>query len=246
MIISTEAIVLSTIKYGDTSKIVSLYTRADGKISVIAKSARAAKNKYGASLEPMSLIKVNYYKKSATGLHLLSDAELISQSKGLLSSLDIMSCGLAIVEASKITQDEGEQNVELFELITSSLLLLNTEPKNPFSIFLFFLIGLCHIMGFELDFGVAETRASNYSKNFFSLADGCIISYERSIHHNSIKISATLIKVLAELSSITLTESTSVNINDNQRKEAINFFEKYISYHLENSINFRSYELVDY
>ena len=37
MIVTTEAVVLRTLKYGETSLIATLFTRAAGKIGVIAK-----------------------------------------------------------------------------------------------------------------------------------------------------------------------------------------------------------------
>ena len=63
MIVSTDAIVLRSMKYGETSKIVTLYSKKFGKIKVIAKGARSAKSKFGASLEPMMHSSVIFYKK---------------------------------------------------------------------------------------------------------------------------------------------------------------------------------------
>ncbi|MBI5464877.1 MAG: recombination protein O N-terminal domain-containing protein, partial [Ignavibacteriales bacterium] len=43
MIVKTDAVVIKSMKYSDTSKIVALYTKEFGKLSVIAKGARANK-----------------------------------------------------------------------------------------------------------------------------------------------------------------------------------------------------------
>ncbi|MBP6673311.1 MAG: recombination protein O N-terminal domain-containing protein, partial [Bacteroidetes bacterium] len=52
MIVETEAVVLHTMDFRDTSKIVTLYSRKFGKIKVIAKGTRNQKtNKFGSSLE---------------------------------------------------------------------------------------------------------------------------------------------------------------------------------------------------
>ena len=50
---TTDAIVLKAMKYRDTSRIVTFYTRAFGKLRAIAKGARGPKNKFGSALEPL-------------------------------------------------------------------------------------------------------------------------------------------------------------------------------------------------
>ena len=61
MIISTHAIVLKTIKFGDSSLICRLFTKDQGKIVIMAKGAWRPKNTAGAILEPMNHIYLNYY-----------------------------------------------------------------------------------------------------------------------------------------------------------------------------------------
>src|SRR3989304_672478 len=98
MIVSTDAIVLRSMKYGDTSKIVTLYSRKYGKIKVIAKGARSAKSKYGASLEPMTHSSIVIYKTEHRELHLLSKCEIASPFHKLNDDGDKMVVGLALVE----------------------------------------------------------------------------------------------------------------------------------------------------
>ena len=56
MIISTNAIVLKTIRYGDSSIISRLFTENHGKVSIIAKGAWRPKKTSGMILEPMKHI----------------------------------------------------------------------------------------------------------------------------------------------------------------------------------------------
>ena len=62
-IAKTEAIVLKSMKYRETSKIVTFYTKQFGKITGLVKSARSAKNKFGSSLNLFSHIELVIYKK---------------------------------------------------------------------------------------------------------------------------------------------------------------------------------------
>ena len=63
MIAKTEAVVLRSMKYRETSRIVSFYTKQFGKISGIVKGARSPKNAFGSALQPMSHVSLVLYKK---------------------------------------------------------------------------------------------------------------------------------------------------------------------------------------
>ena len=59
----TEAIVLRTFNVGEQDKIVAFFSKEWGIIKGVAKGARKFGNRFGSSLEPLSLIKVYYYEK---------------------------------------------------------------------------------------------------------------------------------------------------------------------------------------
>ncbi|MDC3027268.1 DNA repair protein RecO [Gammaproteobacteria bacterium] len=60
----TEAILLLTRKFSETSLICELFTRKNGRVSVIAKGARSKKNKFQNVAAPNILANINYSGKS--------------------------------------------------------------------------------------------------------------------------------------------------------------------------------------
>ena len=68
----TEAICLTVQKYSETSKIAILYTRAWGRISVLAKGAYRPKSQFWGHLEPLSIAECVIYKKPTERLQLLA------------------------------------------------------------------------------------------------------------------------------------------------------------------------------
>ena len=86
MLVTTEAIVLRSRKHGETSKIVTLYSREYGKVDVIAKGARDIKSKFGGALEAFAESRIVFYKKDKpeAALYLLSKAEPIRSNSKLL------------------------------------------------------------------------------------------------------------------------------------------------------------------
>ena len=60
----TEAILLLSRKFSETSLICELFTRKNGRVSVIAKGARSKKNKFQNVAAPNILANINYSGKS--------------------------------------------------------------------------------------------------------------------------------------------------------------------------------------
>jgi DNA repair protein RecO (recombination protein O) len=73
----TEAIVLRSFNYGDQDKIIVFFCRDKGLLRGIAKGARKFGNRFGSSLEPMSLVHVFYYEKERKDLVTVSQCDLI-------------------------------------------------------------------------------------------------------------------------------------------------------------------------
>lgn len=152
MIETTEAIVLKSLKYGDTSKIVTLYTKKFGKVTVIAKGARGNKNKFGSALEPMSYIQTVFYKKESREVQLLSQADHISVYRSLQQSGNKLIIGLCIIELLHATIHDEEKNEELFNSTRDSLSFLNASVSNEINFAIWYMIRLISLNGFEIDF----------------------------------------------------------------------------------------------
>jgi DNA repair protein RecO (recombination protein O) len=76
-LVATPAIVLSAIRYGETSKIVRLATREHGVQSAIAKGALRPRSRFGASLQVLSEGQAQYLAKEQRELHTLTAFDLL-------------------------------------------------------------------------------------------------------------------------------------------------------------------------
>ena len=83
MIVKTEAIILKSDNYRDSSKIVTAYTKNFGKIRCIAKGVRDVKTKWGGVLQAMSYLNLLIYYNETKTLHLLSNAEYVKAYQSL-------------------------------------------------------------------------------------------------------------------------------------------------------------------
>src|SRR3989337_3601139 len=57
-----EGVVLKTIKLGEADRIVTLRTRAQGKLRAVAKGVRKTKSRFGGRLEPFTRVQLMLYR----------------------------------------------------------------------------------------------------------------------------------------------------------------------------------------
>lgn len=152
MITKTDAIVLKSMKFRDTSKIVTLYTRRFGKIKGVAKGARETKSKFGGTLEPLSLVSLVLYKKENRDLQLISQCDIISHFKRLHTEIERMYIGLSMVELINQLTHEEEGNDQLFLLLRETLEALENAEKNYANLLYAFELRLATIFGYAPSF----------------------------------------------------------------------------------------------
>ncbi len=73
----SEAIVLRNFNVGEQDKIVVFFSRDKGVLRGIAKGARKFGNRFGSSLEPMSVVKIFYYEKERKELVTVRNCDLL-------------------------------------------------------------------------------------------------------------------------------------------------------------------------
>ncbi len=122
----TEAILLHSRNYSETSLICELFTRKHGRVSVLAKGARSKKNKFQNIAAPNILASVNYSGKSE--LKTLVSWEEITHFSILGKNLKIL---LYLNELIfKLLEKENKQDRIFESLIDFYKVLVSGDAKN--------------------------------------------------------------------------------------------------------------------
>jgi len=242
MILTTEAIVLRSRKYGDSSKLVSLFTYEDGLLTVIAKGSRNFKSKFGSSVQPLSIINANIYKNPNRDLHLLSNAELEATLSNIHRSMEKLSVGMALMESILQTQEQDHANPELYEALKEKLIKLNTIEIHPFTIFISFQIKLAELMGFGIDF--SGINGSSEDLTFF-FPEGNFLKEKVYDLENSYILHSESIDIIRNISNKKADIFNSLIINYSTIEQIVSFFSRYFSYHLEKKFYYKSINLIN-
>lgn len=149
MITKTEAVVLKSMNFRDSSKIVTFYTRRFGKVKGIAKGARQMKSKFGAALEPISNVSLVLYKKEHRDLQLISQCDVVKTYRSIHSELERMVVALAVLELVNQLAHEEEGNDPLYRLLVETLDELEKAAKNFKNLFFAFELRCASLFGFS-------------------------------------------------------------------------------------------------
>jgi len=126
MLLGTQAIVLHSIKYGDSSLIVKMFTRQKGIVSFMVKGVRGRKKgSRTALLEPLSLVCVEMQIKDTRDLQLAKEIRADYPYKTIYASTGKVAQVLFIAEVLVKTIKEEEQNDALFDFLSASLKFLD-------------------------------------------------------------------------------------------------------------------------
>lgn len=240
MIDETEAIVLRSMDFSDTSKIVTLYSKKFGKIKVMAKGAKRANNKFGASLQPMTYSSIVFYNKPSRDLHLLSKSEIVEPFISLHSDSEKMFIGLALIELLNMAMHDEEENPAMFELVVQAMKEMNTAEKNSINIFLAFQLRLCALFGFRLNLSACtrcgkETEETHSLHGYLQLTNGtyCCSFCNEETGSGGVKISSGAIRSMQWLGETPLQNLTPLSVSSSMRDEILSVLQLYLRYHIE-------------
>jgi DNA repair protein RecO (recombination protein O) len=149
MIVKTDAVVLKSQKYLESSAIVTFYTRSYGKMSVIAKGARRRQNMLAPALGAMNHLAVIVYRKEGRDLQILSQCELRRPWHTLTVDIDRMALGMAMVELVNVATSPDEQHEDLFALLLASLESIDTATKAAKNALYYFETHVLESLGFK-------------------------------------------------------------------------------------------------
>lgn len=117
----TEAIVLKTHNFRQTSLIANFYTRDFGKLSGLLKGIREEPAKFNSNLDVFSLNEIIFYKKSKSSLHLVSQCDLKRDFRLIKSDLERVKRAFRLIELLDALTVQEDKNERIFDLAIDCL-----------------------------------------------------------------------------------------------------------------------------
>ncbi|MDZ7723195.1 MAG: DNA repair protein RecO [candidate division KSB1 bacterium] len=169
----TEALILHSRKQGETSKILSMYTREFGKLSLMAKGSRGIRSKHSGALETFNHVSMVFYHKQTRGLQYLSQVSLLSRFPSLLNELGKLSLASIPCEIVTRAEDTGHPNPELYDLLLHTLQAVDQAQTGHKQIIRAFKLKFLALSGFAPDFKCMECGTTELDAvNTLSIKEG--------------------------------------------------------------------------
>ena len=147
----TEALILRTYNLAEADKIVVCLSRSAGLIRGVAKGCRKLRNRFGAALEPFTLINLTYYEKEHQELVSFRQVEILKSRFNLSSNASVLT-GFSYMGDLLIDFSPPHQaNDNLYRMALACFEAVSENPDDLDSVLRYFEVWILKLEGFMPD-----------------------------------------------------------------------------------------------
>ncbi|HEU4766564.1 MAG TPA: DNA repair protein RecO [Pyrinomonadaceae bacterium] len=147
----TEALILRTYNLAEADKIVVCLSRSSGLIRGVAKNCRKLKNRFGAALEPFTLINLTYFEKENQELVSFSQTEILRSRFNLTSDATLMSGFCYMGDLLLDFSPPRQANDNLYRMALACFDAVSQSPADLEWVLRYFEVWLLKLEGFLPD-----------------------------------------------------------------------------------------------
>ena len=241
-IVKSKAFVLNKLDFGDSSKIVNLYSKEFGRVAGIIKGARSPKSKIGKVVDVLNLVEIIFYKKDGRDLQIITQADLVSNFTHIKSDLEKLKYASSIMELVLKLTVEDDPHERLFNGMVKILKRLDSEQTEPMLLFIMFYKFFLD----EIGYGIEVKNCSECNAQL-SLSPVVLYNYELgfmcqscgSEHIVTYKFSTELFNKIICLSQ----RNKNCSYAEEELESIITFFEKFLIYHIDEYKGLKSLQM---
>lgn len=221
MIETTQAIVISTIKYGDTSLIATCYTKNCGIKTYMLKGVlKSRKSKIKpAYFQPLMQLNLIANHNNKGNLNSIRDIEVLHFYNSIYTDIKKQTIALFLSEVLHYSIREEEHNKSLYQYLETSFLWLDTHDDIS-NFHLLFLLNLTKFLGFY-------PEVNSRDNTYFDLLEGCFIN-----HNKSNTVSGENLFQFKKLLGINFDVLHTINFNASNRQAILSILIQYFELHL--------------
>ena len=231
-----QGIVLQSIRYGDTSLIVKVFTRSLGLRSYMVKGAYNRNSKSRAALF-QNLHLINYVeagKPNKNSLGYLKDVQLTTIYQSIPFVINKSAILMYVGELLTKTITEQEQNEVLFDFIVRSLLWLDLVEQDYANFPLFFTLELTRHLGFY-------PKANHQTGYCFDMMEG---SFAHDFPVHPYYFEAENAQLLSQLLNVSIDEACRLPLRLSHRRELLDGLIVFMRLHAPVMNDFHSHEVL--
>lgn len=227
MTFKTKGLVLRSVKYGETSIVVTIYTEQFGIQTYMVNGVRSGKQNKSALYQPATLLQMDVYHNELKNIQRIKEAERSVLFTHLFNDVIRHSIALFIIELLQKTLKQPESNADLFAFCEDLIVQLDAVPDNiAANIPLYFALHLSYFYGFRI-----EPTANEKDETYLDLLEGHFTStlpeHPHFIEGENAYITAYLLRILH------LNELAQIQLNSAKRRQLLNSYMHFYALHIQ-------------
>lgn len=236
----TPALILKSIDWSETSKILTCFSKDFGKISLMVRGAKRPKSNFRGLCEPLHHIDLIYDFKEQRDLNIVREIDLnTNYSDALSQKYEHFYYTLGLMELLDVCLEDSDANQEIFLSIIKSLDSIKS-CKHPESFFFKFYLELIHFLGYQFSFKTCGSCGMDLSDTFqYQIEYGIVCrNCENELIANQINQ-----KMFACFKTIQLIEYDNldkISINKKLQSDMLHIINSFVNYHLNTKIRLKS------
>jgi len=127
-LVETEAVILHTYKLAEADKIVVCMTEKAGLIRGVARGARRLKSRFGAGLEPFTLVNLSFFEKESRELVSIKGSEIIKSYFDAAGDAEALAALQYLAELVREFAPPHQPEPKLFRMLRACVDALAREP----------------------------------------------------------------------------------------------------------------------
>ncbi len=237
MLIETDAVVISTLKYADSSLIARCYCKELGLKSFMLKGILSSKkgDLKKSLFQPLSIINLitQVKKENREGLHFIKEARIRFPLIEIPSDIKKNAVVLFLSEViTRVISEEGTPNLKLYHFIQKNVVQLEEKEFSPL-FHLKFMVDLSYHLGFY-------PNESRLKEDFFNLESGCFCNSSLSKY----VIGGDLVVAFKQLLGANFEELNELTIPNSLRTKVLSVLIDYFNLHLQGFGKIKSVDIL--
>lgn len=233
---NTNAIVLHRLNFGETDRIVTLYTRERGKLGAVAKGARKPVSRLAGATEVLTYGR--FHLATGKNLDIIAQVEVKESFPRIHQDLHRIAYATYMAELVDKSVEEDEANQEIFDLLLSAL-YLTERPNDPEKIAHMFELQFMTLLGYEpvLDKCLRCRLPVPTDEVYFSPSMGGVVCQECGpLPEDAIQVSHEALDAMRKLLDAEASEVERMEISRTAMDQIARVMRWYIRYRSEREL----------
>jgi DNA repair protein RecO (recombination protein O) len=237
----SEAIVVRTTEYGEGHLIVVLFTRAMGKVSIMARGAKKMKSRYSSLSQLFTYGEFSFYVPNQ-GMGTLSSGEIITSHHGLRIDLDKTAYSAYIAELVDKLMNEREPNGYIFEQLLAAFESIDTD-KDAKIVMMIFELKILQAAGYSPQLSECVECSGPLVRpfTFHPRLGGMICQQCVRPHMPIVKLSDNGYKLLQTLQALDLRRLGNISLSDAIKEEVKQAIRSFLDAHVDVRMKSRTF-----